>query len=303
MISSQPVSPSGYLRIVAGNRFNGGRGADPRQEWSAPSGQPEYFTAPFDPQSADTVPDRPADPYAADRPGNTKAFAFGGDPYGFDQDGYQQPYPAEGHADEDYADQDNVAVYRAGGQVGPHVRGPRPHWRELLAGIYRSPSQTFDRMREHQCWLPALCISLLYGALAVLAMGSTHNQIVNSTFATAAWSIGGAAVAFTLAGAMLGAVTYGLARQFGGDGPWPSTMGLAILIGWTTDAPRLLFALFLPSGSPLVQGLGWVTWLLCAVLLTTMVRRVHDLPWGKAAGAAAVQLLVLLVLIKLPTLG
>ncbi len=102
---------------------------------------------------------------------------------------------------------------------------------------------------------------------------------------------------------MLGAVTYALARQFGGDGPWQSTVGLAVLIGWTTDVPRLLLALVLPADNLVVQVAGWITWLLCAGLLTTMVRRVHDLPWGKAAGAASLQLLALLVLIKLPTLG
>jgi hypothetical protein len=102
---------------------------------------------------------------------------------------------------------------------------------------------------------------------------------------------------------MLGAVTYGLARQLGGDGPWQSTVGLAVIIGWTSDAPRLLLALFLPADNVVVQVLGWATWLVCAGLLTVMVRRVHDLPWGKAVGAAALQLLALLVLIKLPTLG
>jgi hypothetical protein len=34
-----------------------------------------------------------------------------------------------------------------------------------------------------------------------------------------------------------------------------------------------------------------------------MLRQLHDLPWGKAAAAASLQLIVLLVLIKLPTLG
>lgn len=53
----------------------------------------------------------------------------------------------------------------------------------------------------------------------------------------------------------------------------------------------------------MVQIVGWATWLVCGALLTTMVRRIHDLPWGKALGAASVQLLALLVLIKLPTLG
>jgi len=332
MINRRRVSPTGYRRCVAGNGYENGQGAvDPRQGWSAapgghpqqyrggpyggaygsapqagPVGEPEYFTAPQDPYGA--AADR-AD--RADQAGHTRAFTVADSPYG--QPGEPgapgAPYGAEyGPGDgqgyeQEYAAQDNVAVYRAGGQSAPHVAGPRLHWKALLAGIYREPSRTFDRMRDHQVWLPALTVSLLYGVLAVLGMGSTHDDVVNSTFSVAAWAIAGAAVGFTLAGAMLGAVTYGLARQLGGDGPWQSTVGLAVLIGWTTDAPRLLLALFLPGGNTVVQVVGWVTWLLCAVLLTTMVRRVHDLPWGKAAGAAALQLLALLVLIKLPTLG
>ncbi|GAA2739433.1 Yip1 family protein [Kitasatospora cinereorecta] len=225
---------------------------------------------------------------------------------GYDgQDGYdaQGGYGGQGGYDGGYPGEDNVATYRAGGQSAPHQSGPRLPWRALLAGMYREPSRTFDRMRDHQVWLPALCVSLLYGVLAVFGMGSTRNDVVDSTFSVALWAIVAAAITFSVAGAMLGAVTHGLARQLGGDGPWQSTVGLAILISWTTDAPRLLLALFLPASNPVVQIVGWATWLVCGALLTTMVRRIHDLPWGKALGAASVQLLALLVLIKLPTLG
>ncbi|MFJ6211849.1 Yip1 family protein [Streptomyces sp. NPDC092296] len=247
-----------------------------------PTGEPEYFGgAPA------------ADPYPRydDNPGHTRAFTTGGDAYG-GQGGFAPPPEA-----------DHVAVYRAGSQVGPHLSGPRPHWRELLVGIYRDPARTFDRMREHQAWLPMLTVSLVYGVLAVLGFGDTRSEVLNATFSVALWSLFGAAVAFLLAGAMLGGVTYGLARQFGGDGPWQSTVGLSALIAWTTDAPRLLFALFLPADGMFVQLLGWASWVFCTVLMTIMVRRVHDLPWGKAAGAAAVQLIALLILIKLPTLS
>ncbi|MFJ2862718.1 Yip1 family protein [Kitasatospora sp. NPDC087314] len=275
------------------------------------------------------------DPYAADRPGSTRAFPTGGDPYaqepphqgyydqgqyvgypGYPQEGYgpeghdQGGYPpGDGHDQGGYGSQqqpygqDNVTVYRAGGQSAPHVAGPRPHWRELLLGIFRAPTATFDRTRDHQVWLPALTVSMLYGALAVLGIGLTHDDIVNSTFTVALTGIVAAAIGFAVAGAIFGGVTYALARQLGGDGPWKSTVGLAALIGWLTDAPRLLLDLVLPSGSAVVQVAGWATWALCAFLLTSMVRRVHDLPWGKAAAASALQLLALLVLIKLPTLG
>ncbi|KDN84055.1 Yip1 family protein [Kitasatospora cheerisanensis] len=318
---------------MAGNRHDDGRGADPRHGWTAPrpgtpqgdpyrgtpTGAPEYFTAPTPGYPA--PPAHPGDRYG-DQPGHTKAFAVGEQPYGEEPypgapyeggaygepyaggDGYYPPqYEQDGHPGPGYPAEDNVAVYRAGGQAAPHLGGPRLPWRELLTGIYRSPSATFDRMRDHQVWLPALCVSLLYGVLAVFALDSTYDQVVHSTFAVALWAIAGAAIGFTVAGGVLSAVTHVLARQFGGDGPWRSTVGLAVLVSWTTDAPRLLLALFLPADNLVVQAVGWATWVGCAVLLTILVRRVHDLPWGKAAGAAAVQLLALLVLIKLPTLG
>ncbi|MER6301412.1 Yip1 family protein [Kitasatospora sp. NPDC001539] len=364
---------------MAGNRYDRGQGADrPHGGWSpapppagAPGGYgqpdgPEYFTAPHPTAAggparaaaaagADGAPGGPGgvpgggyDPYAADRPGSTRAFPVG-DPYGgqppypaqpgHDQGWYGQgpdhgghdggygggrdggydgryeggygqepPYGPDSHASygrEPHAPygQDNVAVYRAGGQSAPHVAGPRPQWRELFTGLLRNPTAIFDRTRDHQVWLPALTVSLLYGVLAVLGIGLTRDDIVNSTFTVALTGLLAGAVCFTVVGGIFGAVTYALARQLGGDGPWKSTVGLAALIGWLTDAPRLLLDLVLPSGSAVVQAVGWATWMFCAYLLTAMVRRVHDLPWGKAAAAAAVQLVALLVLIKLPTLG
>ncbi|MFJ8624342.1 Yip1 family protein [Kitasatospora sp. NPDC093550] len=343
---------------MAGNRYDSGQGADrPHGGWSAPppppagapggygrTDGPEYFTAPH-PGAADGPGGAAGDghdPYAADRPGSTRAFPTGdpyagGSPYGQqqpphhgydDQGGYPDqgrypgqygqypPYEQQSYEQQAYEQhqqpyeqqqapygRDNVAVYRAGGQSSPHVAGPRPHWRELFVGLFRSPTAMFDRTRDHQVWLPALTVSLLYGALAVLGIGLTHDDIVNSTFTVALTGILAASIGFTVAGALFGAVTYGLARQLGGDGPWKSTVGLAALIGWLTDAPRLLLDLVLPSGSVVVQVVGWATWGLCAFLLTGMVRRLHDLPWGKAAAASALQLLALLVLIKLPTLG
>ncbi|MFB7472822.1 Yip1 family protein [Kitasatospora sp. NPDC056184] len=305
-----------------------------------PTDGPEYFTGPqqgahqepygpydpYGPRAPHQAPHAPhhaphQDPYAADNPGHTRAFPVGADPYAGDPSSYgqaQPPYPhpdgygrdqqgyghdQQGYGQEQDYGQDNVAVYRAGGQSAPQATGPRPAWRELLTGLFRTPTAILDRTRDHQVWLPAVAVSLVYGALAVLGIGLTRDDVFNSTFTVALTAMLAAAIGFTLAGAMLGAVTYGLARQFGGDGPWQSTVGLAMLIGWVTDAPRLLLALVLPADNLVVQAVGWATWLLCGYLLALMVRRVHDLPWGKAAGAAALQLLALLVLIKLPTLG
>ncbi|MGW2401446.1 YIP1 family protein [Kitasatospora sp. NPDC001664] len=318
---------------MAGNAYDNGEGAvDPRQGWGAapggqgaqgapgpqghaPTGEPEFFTAPHPaypqqgyPQQGppQAYPDYPQPEYPQSDYPQTEypppGYPEGG--YGTDLPGHTRVFSVDEEQHYASAPQgDNVATYRAGGQSTPRAGGPRPAWKELLTGLYRAPVATFDRVRDHQVWLPALTVSALYGALAVLGLGSTRDDVFGSTFSVALSAIAGSAVAFTLAGAMLGAVTYGLARQLGGDGPWPSTIGLAVLIAWTSDVPRLLLALFLPADNAVVQVVGWATWLLCAGLLTTMVRRVHDLPWGKAAGAAAIQLLALLVLIKLPTLG
>jgi hypothetical protein len=307
---------------VAGNGYQSGWGGDRR--YAGDQGGRRYAGD----QAGHTLPDRggyggydggQGEPYYYGAGADQETWHDRGYPQqdGYQQDGYGQdygqgqgqdyrqgggePYPYE--YDEPTAQQDHVATYRAGGRTAPRTGGPRLPWRELLVGIYRAPTRTFDQMRDHQAWLPAVVVSLLYGALAVFGFGDTRHEVVGSTFTVAAWALLAAAAGFALTGVILGSVTYALSRQFGGDGPYASTVGLSVLIGWTSDAPRLLLALFLPSTSPLVQALGWISWAFCAVLLTSMVRRLHDLPWGKAAGAAAVQLLVLLVLIKLPTLG
>ncbi|WP_370083608.1 Yip1 family protein [Streptacidiphilus sp. MAP12-16] len=195
-----------------------------------------------------------------------------------------------------------MTTYRAG-QSHPQVGSERLAWRPLLAGIYRHPERTFAQMRWHQVWSPALIVSAVYGALVVFGFGTTRDQVLHSTFSLALTIVLSSAVGFILAGLMFGGVTHVLARRLGGDGAWAPTIGFAMLITWTTDTPRLLFSFFLAPSNAFVQVLGWGTWLLCAGLLAAMVRQMHDLPWGKAAGAAAMQLIALLIVIKLPTLG
>lgn len=235
-----------------------------------------------------------ADP--ADEPGHTRAFTVPEMPAA----GYARydPYGDAGGADPD----EHVAVYRAG-QPHPQVGSERLAWRELLRGIVRRPTRTFAQMRTHQAWGPALVVSAVYGLLAGFAFGSTSDQVLHSTFAVAVTILLSSAVGFVLCGLMLGSVTHALARRLGGDGAYAPTVTLAMLICWLTDAPRLLLALFLPDNNGVVQTLGWATWALCAWLLAAMMRQLHDLPWGKALTAASLQLIMLLVLIKLPTLG
>lgn len=75
-----------------------------------------------------------------------------------------------------------------------------------------------------------------------------------------------------------------------------------MLIMSITDAPRLLFAVFLGGENGFVQILGWVTWIAAGALFTSMVSKSHDLPWPKALAASSIQLIALLSLLKLGTL-
>lgn len=219
-----------------------------------------------------------------------------GDPYG-----RAEPSSYDSSRDSSYEDAayDNVATYRAGQTAAPPA-GPRLHWKALLSGIIRRPGRTFWQMRDHTMWGPALTVTFVYGLLAVFGFDAARQDVLDATLSTSIPWVLTTAVAVVLSALTLSAVTNTLARQLGGDGAWAPTIGLAMLITSLTDAPRLLFALFLGGANSFVQLLGWLTWVACAALLTSMVRKSHDLPWGKALGAASIQLVALLILFKLP---
>ena len=267
---------AGTFEDVAG--FENRRGQDPNAQGGyppppgqgqyAPSGEPEYFGQP---------------PAYDDAPGHTQAFTMG------------EPTPLA----DPYAYGDNVATYRAGQAAAPPV-GPRLHWKELLSGILLRPGRTFWQMRDHTVWRPALTVTFIYGLLAVFGFDAARSDILNATLSTSIPWVVTTAIAVTLCGVTLGAVTNTMARQLGGDGAWAPTIGLALLVTSLTDAPRLVFALFLGGGNSFVQLLGWLTWLACAALMMSMVGKSHDLPWHKALGASSIQLIALLMLFKLP---
>ncbi|MFB7915345.1 Yip1 family protein [Streptomyces sp. NPDC056061] len=241
-------------------------------------GEPEYFGDPY-PQQQPHHPHgapQPGDPYA-NSPGHTQAFSIGEDPYG---DG---------------------STYQAGQAPTPPA-GPRLHWKDLLTGIVLRPGPTFWQMRDYPVWGPALIVTFLYGLLALFGFDQAREDAINATISTAVPYVVVTGVCFVIGGLVLGAVTHTLARQLGGDGSWQPTVGLSMLIMSITDAPRLIFALFLGGENSLVQILGWVTWLASAALFTSMVSKSHDLPWPKALGASAIQLFALLSLIKLGTI-
>lgn len=247
----------------------------PQQQWTQGNGsgygEPEYF-GDGAPQHAQGNPD----PYAANNPGHTQAFSVGEDPY------------------------NQGGTYRAGSAPAGPI-GPRLHWKELLRGIFTSPNQTFLQMRDYSMWGPALIVTFLYGLLAVFGFDGARGEAINATLANAIPIVLLTAVAMMVSAFVLGVVTHTLARQLGGDGAWQPTVGLSMLIMSLTDAPRLVVAMFFGGDAPFVQVLGWATWVAAGALLTTMVTRSHDLPWPKALGASAIQLIALLSIVKLGT--
>ncbi|MCX5391681.1 Yip1 family protein [Streptomyces sp. NBC_00094] len=247
----------------------GGQYGGPQGQSQQPYGEPEYFGDPHGQQPRSQQPH----PGTANNPGHTQMFSVD-DPYG-GAAGYQAP---------------------------PAPTGPRLPWKALLSGIVLRPADTFLRMRDHAVWGPALIVTFLYGLLAIFGFDKARDEAINATLSTAIPYVLMTALGFVVGGLILGAVTHTLARQLGGDGSWQPTVGLSMLIMSITDAPRLVFALFLGGENGLVQVVGWLTWLALGALLTLMVSRSHDLPWPKALGASAIQLVALLSLIKLGTL-
>ncbi|MEU6505653.1 Yip1 family protein [Streptomyces sp. NPDC046942] len=219
------------------------------------------------------------DPYAANNPGHTQAFSID------EAAGYTQG-----------------ATYQAGTAAAPAAPlGPPLHWKELLKGIILSPNQTFLRMRDYTMWAPALITTFLYGLLAVFGFDAARKDAIHSAFSTTVPIVLITAVVMVLGLFVLGVVTHTLARQLGGDGAWQPTVGLSMLITALTDAPRLVVAMFAGGDAGFVQLLGWATWIGAGALLTLMVSRSHDLPWPKALGASAIQLIALLSIVKLGT--
>ncbi|PNG98859.1 Yip1 family protein [Streptomyces malaysiensis] len=284
-------------------------GGQQQPQWQQPSsqGEPEYFGGqdphygPGPGQGPGPGPggygqgQRPygqGGGYADNNAGHTQQFSVGEAPDAYD------PYgQAPGSYDDGYAGH----TYRAGSSTAPPA-GPRLHWKQLLSGIVLRPSGTFWQMRDYAVWGTALIVTFIYGLLAVFGFDDARKDVLNAPMSNSIPWVLTAGVAMVISGLILGAVTHTLARQLGGDGTWAPTVGLSMLIMSITDAPRLVFALFLGGDSSLVKVVGWVTWLAAGALFTTMVSKSHDLPWQKALGASALQLIALLSLVKLGTL-
>ncbi|MFI5687259.1 YIP1 family protein [Streptomyces sp. NPDC051636] len=251
----------------------GGGGQWPQANGGYPGGDgPEYFGDGYGDGGGNP------DPYAADSPGHTQAFSI-----------------------DEAASYTQGETYHAGSAATAAPIGPPLHWKELLRGVVLSPNQTFLRMRDYTMWGPALVVTFLYGLLAVFGFDGAREDAINATLSNAVPIVLTTAVAMVLSAFILGVVTHTLARQLGGDGAWQPTVGLSMLIMSLTDTPRLVFAMFSGGDAGFVQLLGWATWVAAGALLTLMVSRSHDLPWPKALGASAIQLIALLSILKLGT--
>jgi hypothetical protein len=285
----QPPPPHGqWQQTPQPQQHYGGRPqTQPQGRPQAQHGEPEYFG------DGGYPPQQSFAPYANDNnPGHTQQFSVGEAP-----DAYA---PQGGYGDGQDGQYADGGVYRAGRTTAP--AGPRLHWKQLLSGMVLRPSATFWQMRDHSVWVPALIVSFVYGLLAVFGFDKAREDVLNATLSNIIPWVLMTGVMFVIGSLILGTVTHTLARQLGGDGAWAPTIGLSMLIMTVSDAPRLLFAMFLGGDSTLVQVLGWLTWLATGFLLTTMVNKSHDLHWPKALGASAIQLVALLALVKLGTL-
>ncbi|MFC9590767.1 Yip1 family protein [Streptomyces sp. NPDC056944] len=306
--------------------FRNGRGRDNRPPQQQPQQAPYGYNAapPPHPQQQWQQPPQGRPQQGYGQQGQQQSYGQQGQPYGrqgHQQGHQQQPYGEPEYFGEPYGQQQHQQhaaaannpghtqmfsvddpYAQAGPAPAPVPTGPRLPWKPLLSGIVLRPADTFLRMRDHAVWGPALVVTFLYGLLAIFGFDKAREEAINATLSSAIPYVLMTALGFVLGGLILGAVTHTLARQLGGDGAWQPTVGLSMLIMSITDAPRLVFALFLGGENGLVQVIGWATWLAAGALFTVMVSRSHDLPWPKALGASAIQLVALLSLIKLGTL-
>lgn len=189
------------------------------------------------------------------------------------------------------------------GGYADHAPPPPPPlpWRELLTGVVFRPSATYWHMRDYPMWAPALTVTFLYGLLAVFGLDEAREDVLHSTASTTLPYLLVTGAAMVLGALLLSTVTHNLARQLGGNGLWAPTAGLAMLLMALTDVPRLAVAAFLGGAEPVVQILGWATWLCAGVLYTMMVSRSHEIVWPRALAASSIQLLGILMLVKLGT--
>ena len=269
------------------------QGQPPYQGGSSHPGDRAYRPGPPAHRAGGPGYPAPPPPYQGGAPGYAPGAQPAAPPPDYDAYGYQDGYGPGGHDDQD------------GGYVQDEPTAPALPplgWRALLTGIIFRPSDTFWRMRDYPMWATALIVTFLYGLLAVFGLDDARESLLNTTASAMGPYLLVTGTAMVLGALLLSTVTHNLARQLGGNGLWAPTAHLAMLIMALTDVPRLAFALFLGGGAPLVQVLGWATWLGSGVLFTMMLSRSHEIAWPRALAAATIQLLAVLMLVKIGTI-
>lgn len=273
------AQPGGYPGGQGGQSGQGGQGGQGGQQGS--QGDGAYPGGPL------SLPDE------------TSLYIYGQVPDGYTQVTPQVGQPGGGQSS---------TVYRGGQpyQPAPPVYAPparRLTWQEVLQGLISRPMATLDAARDQAFWWSALAIAAIGGMLAMVANDKARDQVLTSTLSTSVPALLMTALLVPAFCAVLGWVSNMLAQTFGGNGEAGPFITLAMLVTWLTDAPRLVVALFARDGSPLVVGVGLLSFVLTAWLLAATARSVHELPWPRAFGAVSVQLIALLLVLKLPIAG
>lgn len=158
--------------------------------------------------------------------------------------------------------------------------------------------EVLDEARDRGAWGAAIALSLLSGALPVLAADSARRALAAGD--RVQWELSGFTVAGGLvASLVLGGVTHAIARTLGGNGRFGPTVSLFVVLFWVTDLPRLALAFQLPTGSTVLRAVALTTWGFGYALAVLLIRGQHHLTTRRATLAVTVQMLAALALMKL----
>ncbi|MBZ4015911.1 hypothetical protein [Streptomyces purpurogeneiscleroticus] len=181
----------------------------------------------------------------------------------------------------------------------PAAKRRRLWWHRLILGLWYRPVEVLDEARDRGAWSAAVLLSLVGGALGLLASKSLRAQWHTGP-RDVVWQLAGLTEAGVLAASLgLGLVTHAIARTLGGNGRLRPTVSLFIVVFWVTDLPRLALSFLLPEGHPVAQAVALTTWGFGCALAVLLIRGQHHLPTLRSAGAVAVQMLASLALLKL----
>ncbi|WP_425824913.1 YIP1 family protein [Streptomyces fractus] len=166
--------------------------------------------------------------------------------------------------------------------------------------LWTRPADILNETQDRTVWLPAIGVSALAGVLAVLgADGLAGASAAAVSTVSPLWlHLLVAAVALTLAGLGLGAMTQLLAHRSGGIGRPAATVSMFMVILWTTDLPQLVLGLFLADDSPAMRALAFATWVFGLLIAMLMVRGYHRISAPLSTACVFVQMALALLTVK-----